>query len=101
MLKKYKNKKKSPNRDVMMTELSVERTILAKQRTVLAEISILLALIGLSILLNRFYIGYPVRVIGVIISLGAIAMVVLRLKEYKDLNKKIKKIDTMHHFLLK
>jgi len=98
MSKKPVHKRININKDGLMTELAIERTILAKQRTLLAEISILFGLIGLSLFLNRFFVNYFIGASGIIVSLGAFVMVLFRLAEYKKFNRKIKKIDRRHHF---
>ena len=49
------SKDKDIERNKILTELALERTILAKQRTTLAEISIFLSIIGLSLLIFKFF----------------------------------------------
>ena len=69
MFQKEIQEYKELKRNRLLTELALERTILAKQRTLLTEINVLLGVIGLSILLYKFFELNILRFIGLIASL--------------------------------
>lgn len=80
-------------------ELDLERTILAKQRTLLAEINVFLGIVGLSLLLLKFYSYLIIEIIGVIAATFSIIMITKIVHKYNSFKRKIRKIDRRnHHF---
>ena len=87
------------SRNEILTELALERTILAKQRTTLAEISVFLSIIGLGLLLFKFFDFILIKMIGILISLTAVYFITRLFHSFKRFKKKIKKIDKRNnHF---
>ena len=86
------------SRERIQTELALERTILAKQRTILAEISVFMGIIGLSLLLARFYTFLVVEIISGLVSLFAVYRIGKLTHTYKKFKRKIKKIDKRNRY---
>ncbi|MBI2671876.1 hypothetical protein HYX16_02990 [Candidatus Woesearchaeota archaeon] len=87
-----RNHKKKPD---LMTDLSVERTLLAKQRTLLAEINVLAAFIGLTLLVIRFFIDS--LFLKIIVGLSSILIITFPsykvIKKYGSIKKEIQSIE--------
>jgi len=98
MFQKEIQEYKELKRNRLLTELALERTILAKQRTLLTEINVLLGVIGLSILLYKFFELNILRFIGLIASLFSIVIITELAYKYNKFKRKIKKIDKRNHF---
>ena len=79
-------------------ELDLERTILAKQRTLLSEINVFLGVVGLGLLLLKFFDYILLKIIGVIIAAISIYMITKITHKYKTFKRKIKKIDKRNHY---
>jgi len=82
----------SETKSDVMTELALERTILAKQRTTLAEISVFLSVVGLSLLLFKFFDNFLIRLPGALGILIATICIIKLLGEYKLSKKSVEEI---------
>lgn len=85
-------------KDILLTDLALERTILAKQRTTLSEISIFLSTIGLGLLMFKFFDLLVIKLIGAITSLIAIVFIIRLYDSYKRFKHKVKQIDKRNHY---
>ena len=79
-------------------ELDLERTILAKQRTILAEINVFLGVVGVGILLLKFFDYLLLKIMGILAAALAIFMITKLAHKYKAFKRKIRKIDKRNHY---
>ncbi|MEK6936569.1 MAG: DUF202 domain-containing protein [Nanoarchaeota archaeon] len=79
-------------------ELDFERTILAKQRTLLAEINVFLGVVGLGLLLLKFFDYIVLKVMGVAMAAFSVYMITKLAHKYKVFKRKVRKIDKRNHF---
>lgn len=85
-------------KSTFLTDLALERTILAKQRTTLSEISVFLSIIGLGLLMFKFFENIVVETMGIIASLTAVYFITKLFHSYKKFQRKVKKIDRRNHY---
>ena len=81
-----------------LTDLALERTILAKQRTTLAEISVFLSIIGLGLLMFKFFEYLWLKIFGLTAALIAVYFITKLFHSYKKFQRKVKKIDKRNHY---
>ena len=79
-------------------ELDFERTILAKQRTLLAEINVFLGVVGLGLLLLKFFDYLLLKIMGIVIAATSIYMITKVVHKYNRFKRKVRKIDKRNHF---
>ena len=79
-------------------ELDLERTILAKQRTLLAEINVFLGIVGLGLLLLKFFEYLLLKIMGIIMAAFAVFMITKIVHKYKMFKKKIRKIEKRNRY---
>ncbi len=80
-------------------ELDLERTVLAKQRTLLAEINVFLGVVGLGLLLLKFFDYILLKIMGIIMAGVSIFMITKLVHKYNLFKRRIKKIEKRNnHF---
>lgn len=80
-------------------ELDLERTILAKQRTLLAEINVFLGVVGLGLLLLKFFDYLLLKIMGIIMAGISIYMITKLVHKYNLFKRRVRKIDKRNrHF---
>ena len=85
-------------KDMVLIDLALERTILAKQRTTLSEISVFLSLIGVGLLVFKFFEYLFIKILGLTVSLTALFFITKLFHSYKKFKRKIKKIDKRNNY---
>ncbi|MBS3171447.1 hypothetical protein J4449_02430 [Candidatus Woesearchaeota archaeon] len=79
-------------------ELDLERTILAKQRTLLAEINVFLAVVGLGLLLLKFFDYLLLKIMGLAMAASSVYMITKLVHKYNVFKRKVRKIDKRNHY---
>ena len=82
----------------LLTDLAIERTILAKQRTTLAEISVFISLIGVGLLIFKFFDLIFLKILGICLTLIPIFFITKLFHAYKKFKRKVKKIDKRNNY---
>ena len=72
--------------------LAKNRTHLANERTLLAYIRTSLALLGLGLIIIKFFPYKNFEILGIIISFFGICLFVFGIKKYYSIRKQVKKI---------
>ncbi len=79
-------------------ELDLERTILAKQRTLLAEINVFLGVVGLGLLLLKFFDYLLLKIMGIAMAASSIYMITKVVHKYNRFKRKVRKIERRNHY---
>mgnify|MGYP001618601257 CR=1 FL=1 len=79
-------------------ELDLERTILAKQRTLLAEINVFLGVVGLGLLLLKFFEYLVLKIMGISMAAISVYMITKLVHKYNVFKRKIRKIERRNHY---